>query len=380
MPVNFSEEQTQIAGKPNEDLMSKIRRAYQQINFKLARVPLKEKLFFVQHLAVMLKAGISLSIALKTLAKQTTHKYFAYIINDVSLLVEKGTSLTESLRKHEKDFGELFINMIEAGELSGKLENVLAELHKQMKKQHELISKVKSAITYPVVILVAMIGIGAFVLIVVVPQMTGMFKELNAELPIPTQILIKVSDLLSQNLILFSIIAIIIIFLFIKIIKTEKGKYYFHKLLLVSPVFGMITKKINLANFARTISSLLKTDILIIKSFQITSNVLGNVHYRQAVFNMSEAVKKGKTISSVISEYPKLFPPIVSQMVAVGEETGEIDSILDELADFYETEVNQTMSNLPSLIEPLLIIFLGCGVGGMAVAIIMPMYSLSTSI
>lgn len=344
---------------------------------KLSRVPLTEKLFFVRHLSVMMKAGISLSTALKTLGKQTSNKLFAKILNEISSQVEKGTTLTESLKKHNKTFGELFINMIEAGETSGKLEDVLGRLYIQMKKQHELISKVRGALTYPAVVITAMIGIGAFMMVAVVPKISSMFKDFDTELPLPTKILIGISDGIVNNGIIVSISLIVLIFILIKILRTNKGKYYFQTILLKLPIVSPIVKKINLARFARTISSLLKTDIMIVKTFQITGSILGNLHYRAALLEMSNKIKKGNTIYEIISNYPHLFPPVVTQMISVGEETGELDSILEELAEFYENEVDEIMNNLPSIIEPVLILILGAGVGAMAVAIVMPMYSIT---
>lgn len=347
---------------------------------KFATIPISEKLFFVQYLGIMLKAGISLSAALQTLAKQTTNKKFSKIINDVSRKVEKGVSFTESLRPYEKIFGELFVNMIESGEISGKLEEVLKKLYVQFKKNHELISKVKGALTYPIVILFAMSGIGIFMMMAVVPKITAMFKDFNAELPLPTQLLIKFSNSLSAHGLFYLIATVILILTFIRLIKTVKGKHIFHALLLRLPIFGPIIKKINLARFARTISSLLKTDIMIIKSFQITAQTLGNIHYREALLGMSDKIKKGGTINEVVAGYPKLFPPVVVQMISVGEETGELDYVLEELAEFYEGEIDQTMNNLPAIIEPILILTLGLVVGAMAVAVIMPMYALTSAI
>ena len=347
---------------------------------KLTSVPLAEKLFFVQHLSIMLKAGISLSTALKTLAKQTTNKRFARIIADISRNVEKGVSFTESLKPHEKIFGQLFINMIESGEISGKLEEVLKRLYLQFKKNHELLSKVKGALIYPIVILIAMSGIGTFMMIAVVPKITAMFKDFNAELPLATKLLIKFSDSLVANGLLYLVALIVVILTIVRLIKTKRGRYAFHGLLLKLPIFSPIIKKINLARFARTTSSLLKTDIMIIKSFQIAANVLGNVHYRQALMEMSDKIKRGGTINEVVANYPKLFPPVVAQMIAVGEDTGELDYILEELAEFYEGEIDQTMNNLPAIIEPILILVLGLVVGGIAVAVIMPMYALTSVI
>ena len=383
MPINFSQKQIKDTEEDNapqkknsEDLLKKIN----DFLLTLSRVPLKEKLFFVQHMGVMLKSGISLSVALKTLSKQTENKYFKTILNDVAEQVEKGKSFTEALTPHKKIFGELFVSMVEAGELSGKLEEVLKQLYLQMKKEHKLISKVKGALTYPVVILIAMFGIGTFMIVFIIPKITSMFAEMGTELPLPTKILIGISDGIVNNGLLSLTIFIIVVVSFIKTIRTHKGKYIFQALLLKMPIFSTIIKKINLARFARNISSLLKTDIMIIKTFQITANVLGNLHYREALLEMSQKIKQGGKLSDVINAYPKLFTPVVAQMVAVGEETGELDNSLVELAEFYEEEVDQVMENLPAIIEPLLILVLGFGVGGVAVAIIMPMYSITESI
>ncbi|MCK5211076.1 type II secretion system F family protein [Candidatus Parcubacteria bacterium] len=379
MPVNLNPESSSRVEENNKQKTG----LYQKVNdmvMSLSRISLKEKLFFVQHVGLMLKSGISLSVAINTIAKQTENQYFLKVLSDVGSQVEKGTTFAESLRPYQKIFGELFIAMIEAGELSGKLEDILHELFIQMKKEHALISKVKGALTYPAVIVVAMIGIGSFMLVFVVPKITDMFEDLNAELPLPTKILIGVSDAIVNNGMATVIILCVTIFIITKILKTHKGKYIFQGILLKTPIFGSIIKKINLARFARNISSLLRTDIMIIKTFQITANVLGNLHYREVLIDMAKMIKKGGKLNEVINTCPKLFPPVVSQMVAVGEETGELDNILAELAEFYEDEIDQIMENLPAIIEPVLILVLGLGVGGVAISIIMPMYSITTAL
>lgn len=376
MSVNLKNVQPAPAEKPNLEFVQKLN------NFllKFSSVPAKEKLFFLRNLGVMLKAGIALSAALKTLARQTESKKFRGILYDVALKVEKGESFHESLRSHEKIFGELFINMIEAGEVSGKLEDVLGQTYIQAKRSHELKSKVRSALAYPIIVLFSMSGIGVFMIIFVVPKITDMFAGFGAELPLPTRILIAVSNGIVANGVLSAILFIGAIISLTAILRTRRGKFYFQYIMLHFPVFSPIIKKINLANFARVLGSLLKTDIMIIKSFQIAANVSANLHYRQALNDAGEKIRKGGKISETLMAYPALFPPLVTQMVAVGEETGELDSVLGELAEFYEEEVFQIMETLPSLIEPLLILVLGCGIGTMAVAIIMPMYSLTTAI
>lgn len=384
MPVQFSQIESAAVNKPDASpAAAPSRSAMDRINeflLKFSRIPASEKLFFVQHLGIMLKAGVSLLSCLQTLNKQTKNARFAKVLTDLASNVEKGKSLTESLKLHEEIFGELFINMVEAGEVSGKLENVLDQIYLQMKKQHQLVSKVKGALTYPAVVVFAMGGIGVFMMIMVVPKITAMLKDFNTELPVATRFLIGLSDALVNHGILSLIAAVLFILGVRQLLKTYRGKFYFQAVMLKAPLFAPIIKKINLAKFARTISSLLKTDIMIIKSFQIAGNVLGNLHYRRAILDMAEKIKKGGTINEVISSYPALFPPIVTQMVAIGEQTGELDNILEELAEFYENEVDEIMTNLPSVIEPLLILVLGGAIGAMAVAIIAPMYSITTGV
>jgi type IV pilus assembly protein PilC len=340
-------------------------------------VPVKEKLFFVQHLGVMVHSGISILTAFRTLSEQTESKAFSRILKDIATKIEGGTSLTQSLKGYPKVFNELFVNMVESGEISGKLEDVFHQLYTQMKKQYELVSKIRGALTYPVIVVFIMIAIGIFMMMFIVPKISDVFQQSNAELPVPTKILIAVSHAMANNGVMVFVGMALFIALFTKILKTKRGLYIFQGIVLNLPVIGGIIKKINLAKFARTSSSLMKTDIMITEAFRITGNTLGNLHYRHILEEVGEKIKKGGQISETLKRYPKFFPPIVTQMVIVGEQTGEIDNILEELSTFYEEEVNQIMENLPSIIEPLLILLLGIGVGGMALAVIMPMYSLT---
>ncbi len=347
---------------------------------KPRRLKLAVKIFFVQQLGVMIKSGISLSVALKTLAEQTTSKQFKKILADIQQDVEKGNLLSKGLEKYQKIFGELFINMIKAGEASGKLEEVLKQLFVQMKKDHEIISKVKGAMIYPAIVITMMVVIGILVLVYVIPTISGIFLELSVELPLATRILIASSQFVLAYGFFLVIGSIVFIFVFVRLKRTPQGKLKFHQLLLKLPIAGSIIKKINLARFCRTLSSLLKTDIPIVQSFEITSRILGNVLFKNALLDAKEKIKKGVSIKESLGPYFKLFPPVVLQMISVGEETGALDNILEESASFYEEDVRQTMENLPSIIEPVLMVILGIGVGGMAVAVIMPMYSLSQSI
>ncbi|MAF13964.1 MAG: hypothetical protein CMI53_03655 [Parcubacteria group bacterium] len=274
---------------------------------KPRKINLAQRIFFVQQLGVMIKAGISLSVALKTLANQTSSKTFKIVLIDLQQGVEKGNLLSKGLEKYQKMFGELFINMVKAGEASGKLEDVLKQLFVQMKKDHETISKVKGAMIYPAIVIVMMIGIGILVLVYVIPTMSGIFTEMQIELPLATRVLLGSSAfVLSYGIYLiigFAILGVAIN----RVIATPKGRYTFHKLLLKLPVVGGIIRKINLARFARSMSSLLKTDIPIVQSFEITSRILGNVLYKEALMQSKEKIKKGISIQESLNPYINLF-------------------------------------------------------------------------
>lgn len=338
------------------------------------------KIFFLQNLSVMIKTGIPLAEALETLGKQIKNKKLKSIIYHVFESVKKGKTFSESLAPYEQDFGELFINMIKAGETSGNLEEILKKLYEQTKKDHALKTKVRNAMTYPIIIVLAMFGIGAFVVFFVLPNITSLFKELNVQLPLATRVLIGISDFVQNNGLLTATVTIVFLIAFIRIIRTKKGKNILDNIFIHLPVLAPIIKKINLSRISRSLSSLIKTDIAISESILITSKVVGNSLYRQALANASEQVKKEEKLADILRNYPNIFPAIVTQMIAIGEETGALDEVLDNMAKFYEEDVYQTMETLPTIIEPILMILIGIGVAGVAVAILMPMYTLTESL
>jgi len=348
--------------------------------WKIRGVPLAEKIFYAQHLGVMLKAGISLGSALITLSEQTQHRYFKVILKDISERVNQGQSLAKSLALYPGVFEEFFVNMIAAGEVSGKYEEVLDELYKHLKKSHELKSKIRGAMIYPIIIIVAMIVIAILMLTFVVPKLITIFEESGVELPLPTRILIGITNGFLTYGLFIGIGVIVFVTFVVLLFKKEKPKFILHALLLRLPIFGGIIKKINIARFSRTLGALLKTDIPIMESLLITSRVVKNRPYRKALEDAVDVVKKGQAMNTFFVTRPNLFSPLISQMVMIGEETGTLDNILKELADFFEEDVRQTMDNLPSIIEPILIVLLGIGVAGMAVAFIMPLYSLTEAI
>ncbi|MBI5467312.1 MAG: type II secretion system F family protein [Candidatus Kerfeldbacteria bacterium] len=347
---------------------------------RIQGVPVVQKIFFTQNLGVMLRGGFSISRAMGTLALQVTHRYFRRVILELQSDLEGGTSFAQALKKHPRVFSELFVNMVSAGELGGKLDEVLKSLTLQMKKDHQLISKVKGAMTYPIVVIFAMIGAGIAMIVFVIPKLMTIFTESNTQLPLPTRILIGISNLLQHQGIWIGLGLIGVVIFIVWFSRTPRGQRWFDSLLLVTPIAGPIIRKINLARFTRTLSSMLATDIPIIQTFQVIAKTLGSYHYRQSVIDASEALRTGAAIAKVLERYPKLYPPLIQQMVSVGEESGTLDEVAGELADFLEEEVDQTMSNLSTIIEPVLLLVLGVGVAGMAVAILLPIYSLSNAI
>ena len=346
----------------------------------LARVPVVQKILFVSHLKTMVKAGLSLIDALRILSEEIENKKLKKIISEIKDGVEKGEQLSEVLAKYPKVFPSIYVSMIGAGETAGKMETALEQVSVQMKKSHELTSRIRGAMMYPAVIVAAMIGISIEVVVFILPKLLVMFKEFKAELPLPTKILIFITDS-TQKYGLWMLTGIIgLIVLSVWLIKKPRGKKAVHAFNLRLPIVGLIIKKINLARFTLTLSSLLESTIPIIDATHISSEVLGNVIYRESLMTVSESLKKGEALSEILRRFPRIFPPMVTEMIMVGERAGKTEDMLRELAEYYGNEVDTTMRNFTTIIEPIIILALGLAVAGIAVAVIMPMYSLTQNI
>lgn len=338
-------------------------------------IPLSEKMVFARHLAVMIGAGLSMTRALEILSLQTKNKGFSRIIKSLKENVSQGQSFADSLAKYPKTFSELFINMVRVGESSGGLEETLKMLAFQMEREHELKSKIKGALIYPTVVVIAMFGIGILMMVVVMPQLTQVFKEMNSDLPLSTQMIISLSDFLSQHWIIGLMGLLGLIAIARLLLKTASGKTSFDWVLLRLPIFGEIIKKVNSARLARTLGALIESSVPIVQSLQIIAGTLGNSFFRRSLTEASLAVQKGEQLSKFIDSYPRLYPAMVGQMIAVGEETGTMGAVLGKLADFYEEEVNAVTKGMTSIIEPILMVVIGAAVGFFAISMIQPMYS-----
>lgn len=344
---------------------------------KIDRISVAQKIFLMDNLRVMLKAGLSITEAFRILAAQTPNQKLKKMVEAIGREVDKGTTLADTLTKFPELMPAIYVKMLASGEVSGKLDESLSEIVKQMKKNKELNSKVRGAMIYPIVVLTAVAGVGVEMVVFVLPKLLDLFNEMNAQLPLPTRILIAVSSFLINYGIWVVIAVIILIAAFIYLKKKPKVRSALDAAILKLPIFGKISRQLNLARFTLTLSSLSKSAIPIIEALEITADVLSNVHYKNAVLEASKNVKTGVTISDSLEFYPKLFPPLATQMIMVGERSGTTEDLLNELSTYYNEEVDQTLKNISTIIEPVLIIFLGVVVAGLAISVIMPMYSLA---
>jgi type IV pilus assembly protein PilC len=339
------------------------------------RVKLKDVAVFSRQFATMINSGLSLLRSLNILAEQTESKTLAEIVNQVRMDVEKGSSLSQAMSKHPKAFGRLYVSMVRAGEVGGALDSVLLRLADTIEKQVELRRKVKSAMTYPLVVAILVLTIVTAMLLFVIPMFEGIYKQLGGTLPAPTQLLINLSNFLRK---LWYIAFAMIIggaVGFRKWIASEEGRKQWDAIKLKVPVFGKLVRKTALARFSRTLSALVRSGVPILESLDIVAETAGNYVVAKAVRETQAAVKRGDPLSKKLEEHP-VFPPMVVQMMAVGEETGALDEMLDKIADFYDQEVEATVDALTSLIEPILIVVMGVCVGGMIISLYLPMFNI----
>jgi type IV pilus assembly protein PilC len=346
----------------------------------IGTVPLTEKVLFSQELATLVNAGVPISESLAMLSKQTKNKSFKKVLEAVSADVDSGISFANALEKHQRAFSPLFVSMTRSGEIAGTLDKSLNELSVQMVKERELVSKIRGAMIYPSVIFVGMVGAMIYMLVTIIPKLQDMFNQLHGSLPASTQSLIFLSKAFTQ----YGIITAIIIFsIYFGFAWTEKNvipfRKFIHAFLLKVPVIGNLTTKLNIARSTRTLGSLLTSGVSVVESLQIIADSTQNLIFREAFEKTAEKVKNGSSIADVLKTY-KIFPALVPQMIAVGEETGSLDVILGKIADFYDNDVDNITTNLSTLLEPMIMIIIGIMVGYFIIAIITPIYSMTNLI
>ncbi|MDD2688679.1 MAG: type II secretion system F family protein [Candidatus Omnitrophica bacterium] len=339
-------------------------------------VKLDDLLIFSRQLATMIDAGITLVNALGILAEQIESKQLRNVVTVVRQDIEAGMNFSDALAKHPAVFSELYINMTRAGETSGMLDEVLDRLASYLEKTAALTRKIKSSLIYPIVVVSIAILITAVLLLKVVPTFKGIFEMLGGSLPLPTQILIGISDLFRKYFLFVLIGLVAIVVLLKRYITTEKGRYNFDRGKLKAPVLGPLFRKVAVAKFSRTFSTLVKSGVSILNALEIVSKTAGNKVIEESVLNCAKSVRDGEPISKPLSK-SGVFPPMVCRMISVGEQTGQLEKMLSKIADFYDEQVDAATSALTSLIEPMVITFLGVVIGGIVISLFLPIFKIT---
>jgi len=344
--------------------------------FSLGGVKISEKMMFSRNLGVMISSGLPITRSLEILSRQTKNKNFKKILLSLMDRVQKGIPLSEAMKNYPRVFNSLFIAMAKAGEESGKLSESLRTVSEHLEQERNLTKKIKGALIYPAIIIVAMILIGIIMLIYVVPTLVSTFKELNIKLPLSTQIIISISNFLVAHTILVLGIIIFLVLVSLWFLRTERGRRMGGNVFLRLPIFSSLVKKINTGRTSRTLASLISSGVNILDALAITQDVLQNYRYKKVLENTRNEVQKGAPLSESFKKASDLYPVLFGEMLAVGEETGKISEMLNRIAVFYEEEVAETTKDLTTIIEPLLMIVVGVIVGFFAISMIKPMYSM----
>jgi type II secretory pathway component PulF len=362
--------------KKNEDLFG----SFSILTGIFSKVSIGEKIIFTKNLSGMLRAGLSLSRALSVLQKQTKNSKLNKILMSLTVDINAGETFSSALAKFPDTFSKLFISMISAGEESGSLASALSDLAINLEKSNSLTRKIRGALIYPGVIMSAMVIIGVLMFAFVVPTLASTFKELGVTLPLSTRLLIFIGNFFSNNLVLTFVIIMGIAFGIYLLFRAKFMAKYIDFTILRIPVISKLTKELNTARTARTLSSLLLSGVSITRAVEITEDVVQNVYYKKVLNEAKEAIEKGAPFSKAFEAHTNLYPLMMSEMVQVGEETGKLSDMLLQIALFYEEEIENKTKNLSTIIEPILMIFIGAAVGFFAISMISPLYSILGSI
>ncbi len=352
------------------------------ISFLKPKVKLTDLVLFTRQLSTMISAGVPLLRSLNTMRDQVENETLREVIAQMIKDIEGGESLADAMAKHPDVFSDIFINMIRAGEAAGIVDDILKRLATQVEKNASMRKKIKSASTYPVVLLVLTVGAFMGLMIFIIPRIASILKDIggpDAKLPLITQVMISISSFMTQYWYIVIGGGFLIIFFTRRYIKTPAGRYQFHSLVLKIPILKNLVTKISVARFTRTFAALIGAGVSVVEALKVTSRAIGNDVYQKAIENAANEVVNGKQLSQAI-EGNKLFPGIVPQMLAVGEETGQTDTVLVKVADFYDEEVDAIIDGLSSILEPVMIVIMGGMVGLVAASVMGPIASLSQNV
>ena len=347
--------------------------------FLKAKVQQRSVAIFTRQLATMIDAGLPLVQSLEVLSSQQDNKVFKNIIREIKEDVEGGSTFAGALKKHPSAFNELFTNLVVAGEEGGILDTILNRLASYIEKAEALKKKVKSALIYPATIVTVAVAVVMILMMFVIPVFETMFKSAGQSLPLPTLIVLAISKAIKKYIVFFVPAFVLLLYLFRKYYQTQNGRALVDRLLLKLPVFGPLFKKIAVARFSRTLGTLVSSGVPILDGLTIVSRTAGNRAIETAIMNARASIREGETIAEPLGR-SALFPPMVIQMIGVGESTGALDTMLSKIAEFYEEEVDVAVSNLTSLLEPLLMIFLGVVIGGVVIAMYLPIFNMASAV
>jgi type IV pilus assembly protein PilC len=362
--------------RQNRILVTNVRKKAAEINIKIGTGVRRQDISrFTRQFATMIGSGLPMIQCLEILASQSESQEMRRIINEVRDLVQGGSTLSDAMAKHPKIFDELYTNMVEAGEMGGALDVILVRLANYREKADALIRKVKGAMMYPAVIVVVATGVTIAMLTFIVPVFAKMFSGLGAELPYPTQVVLGVSHFLQSNYVLFLIALAAAVVGYKIAVRNPDGRLFVDRILINSPVIGTLIRKSAISRFTRTLGTLLSSGVSILEALEITAKTAGNRVVHDAIRKSVLSIAEGDTITGPLKE-TGVFPPMVTQMISVGEKTGGLDEMLNKIADFYDEEVDAAVSALTSIIEPVVIVFMGVVIGGILIAMYLPMFDI----
>jgi type IV pilus assembly protein PilC len=341
----------------------------------LKKVSDAERANFTRLLATMISTGLPITLALQNLVDQTENQKFGSAVADILRDVQSGSSLSTAMAKHEEIFSPTYVSLVRTGEESGNLDKTLTRLAENLEREREFKSKLKGAMIYPVIVLTAMVGVAILMMVMVVPKIAAVYEEANAALPLPTQILIAMSKVVTRGWLPGLIILVGVVMILRALKQTAQGEEFFNELAFKLPVLGRLNRQVILTRLTRTLGILIGSGVAIIDAIKLTAQALGKNSYQDRLLEVSTAVEQGFPLSESLLR-DEAFPPIVSQMIAVGEDTGTMDEVLERLASFFETETEYALKNLTAALEPLIIVIMGIGVTGLAAAIILPLFNL----
>ena len=351
---------------------------FENISFMQPKVTNKDLVIFTRQFSTMIDAGLPLVQGLNILGEQTENKTFRNMLKRITKDVEGGSTLSDALSKHPKVFDSLFVNLVAAGEVGGILDTILQRLASYIEKAEKLKSQIKGAMTYPIAVVSIAVIVIAVIMVFVIPVFQDMFSSFGKALPVPTQIVVNMSNFTKKNIHYMIAGLIVFVWIFRRYRRTTSGKKNIDSILLKLPIFGELIKKVAVARFTRTLGTMVSSGVPILDALEITAKTAGNVIVEEVIFDARSSIAEGQTIAEPLSE-TDIFPGMVTQMISVGESTGSLDTMLEKIADFYDDEVDATVSAMTSLLEPLLMLFLGGSIGGLVIAMYLPIFQMAAA-